>query len=133
MKIISGLTWWNIPIQQPRILARSAVASTNAAHDCALANRLFVLYHLERCLKTTLPGVAAVVEASLRSASEFVQSDGDISGTPEGSLRVCCGAVVSKRYPVGDLHGLMLLSWAIALGAYLVGKQDLLGWNLVAP
>ena len=133
MKIISGLAWWNIPIRYPEILARSAVASTNAAHDCALANRLFVLYHLERHFKTTLPGVEAVVEASLRSAAAFIQSDGGISSTPERSLHVYYGAVVSKRHPVGDLHGLMLLSWAITLGAHLVGKQDQLGWSLVAP
>jgi len=133
MKIISGLAWWDIPVQYPEVLARSAVASTNAAHDCALANRLFVLYHLQKQLKTTLPGVEAVVEASLRSASTFIQADGGISSTPDRSLRVYYGAGVSKGYPVGDLHGLMLLSWAITLGAHLVGKQDQLGWRLVAP
>lgn len=133
MKVLSGLKWWGIGVRQAESLARIAVADVVGTCDCAVTNRLFVLH----CLKDQLESLPTAVEplfcTSLEFIHRFLQPDGGLSSSPTGSLSRYYYAKVSQGLPLGDLHGLCLLTWAIALGAGLTNQLDLLGWQIVAP
>ena len=133
MKVTNGLYWWGSPVRYADALARSAVAKVDAAYDCALTNRLFVLHRLADQFGHSPAGVEPIVASSLEAIQRFLQPDGGLASTASGSLRVYYVATVSRGRPVGDLHGLCLLSWAVALCAYLSGELDNLGWRLVPP
>jgi hypothetical protein len=133
MKVTNGLYWWGLPVLHAAALARSAVAGVEPLNDCNLVNRLFVLHRLTEQVGGPPSGAEAVVVRSLDAIRHFLQPDGGLASTPSGSLRRYYFARVSQGLPVGDLHGLFLLTWAITLGAHLVGEQGLLGWKLVPP
>lgn len=133
MKIISGLQWWDQPIRYAEPLFETATSQTDPAHDCALMNRLFVLYHLSAQLGEVPQEGIRIAEASLSEIPQFFQSDGGLASNRNGSLRVYYYAPVSQGHPVGDLHGLTLFTMAITLSALLLGQEVSLRWSLVAP
>lgn len=133
MKILAGLYWWSVAPQRLQTLADTAVAETDDTHDCALTNRLFVLHRLTDLLGFIPAGAGDIAMASLDLIPKFLQPDGGLASGPEGSLKRYYYARVSLGKPVGDLHGLTLLSWAITLAAHLLRQQNALGWRLIPP
>jgi hypothetical protein len=133
MKIISGLVWWQNQIPNAEKLAVTATADVDDAHDCALANRLFVLYQLKQDLGSLPNKSKDIAELSLDHIQKFIQSDGGLSGGKTGSLPYYYFAHVSRGQRVGDLHGLTLLTWAATLAAHILGLQRELDWHPVAP
>jgi hypothetical protein len=133
MKVTNGLYWWGLPVRYAEALSRSAVAQVNGPYDCAITNRLFVLHRLADQFGHPPVGVEQIVISSLKAIEQFLQPDGGLASTPSGALRGYYFAIVSRGRPVGDLHGLCLLSWAIALCAHLSGELESLGWRLVPP
>lgn len=133
MKILSGLYWWGESALYPERLAWTAVQEVDTTHDCALTNRMFVLNRLSVQLGRVPEGAAEIARASLCAMPAFSRADGGISANKTGSLPFYYYTKVSRGRPVGDLHGLTLFTWGIALAANLLGEERSLGWRLVAP
>lgn len=131
MKILSGFDWINNKYPDCTSLIDFALRLPFAEDGCGFLDRLYVL---QQALKGAphnyrIDEIRNVARKSLERIYNFKKSDGGFSFFPNRSQNNYYGVKVSKGYPVGDLHGSVLITWAIAIALDLLGEEAPCGFE----
>ena len=126
MKVFSGLQWLNRSYPDCTQLCDFALSRPFVVDGCGFLNRLFVLYHCRKGTpeKYRQPEIFEVAEKALEIALRFRKSDGGFSFYQERAQSVYYGAKVSRSLPESDLHGTVMVTWALGLIAEMMGLSS---------
>lgn len=125
MKILSGLQWIDRRYPDITRLLDFALAQPFQYDGCGFLNQLFVV---QQSRLGAPPGyrqidMAALGERILYEVTKFKKPDGAFSFYTNRSQTSYYFARVSKGFPVSDLHGTVMLTWAIAIALDLLGDR----------
>jgi hypothetical protein len=123
MKIFSGLQWLKRPYPDCSGLLDFALQQPIRMDGCHFLNCLFVIYNC----RTGVPQnfrQHEIIEFAFKALDEidkFRKNDGGFSFYQDRSQMSYLGVAASKGLSVSDMHGTVMLSWALALIADLLG------------
>lgn len=125
MKIFSGLQWLNRPYPDTRPLLDFALQQPFQKDGCGFLNRLFVIW---QAIKDVPDGyrqedIRRLAWEVLETVKLFHQDDGAFSFFQDHSQTYYYGASVSHGYKVSDLHGTVMLVWAMAIALEFLGDE----------
>jgi hypothetical protein len=131
MKILSGLQWIDMPYPDCTRLLDFALDQTFLNDSCGFFNLLFVVYH---CLKGVSKDfrkaeILLFATRALKQIQQFKKKDGGFSFYPDKAQITFLGEATSKGFPLSDMHGTMMMSWALAIIADLLGNTAPAGSN----
>ena len=116
MKILSGLDWIDVPVHKPKKLIDFCLKTTPNNEGCDLVDIVYVLY---RCLKFTDHKRKEIVDYLENLTSviflHYFKKIGSFSYFINKSQTEYYGVKISKGLPTPDLHGNLLLIWAISM------------------
>jgi hypothetical protein len=136
MKVLTALEWMPSPHINFSNLLRFALKQPPCGDGCGFLNRLYVVQQAFRRISSDEREVAkeqvsSLARQSLQHALQFSSKDCAFSFNLGKAQQSYYGAVVSKGHNVGDLHGTMLMTWAIAISLDLLGEAS--GWRCPRP
>jgi hypothetical protein len=132
MKVLSALDWLGVPIHYPDRLIDSALHRLPASDGCHLVDTVYVFY---RCLQQTDHRKLEIQEHCskiLDATKQHFNSDGGLSYYINRSQTGYYGVKISRGLPESDIHGTVLLSWAIAMILEILDLSDF-GWRVIRP
>jgi len=133
MKVISGLDWLNLEIHYPEKLIDLCLEDNPSGEGCDLVDNVYVLY---KCLQQTNYKRKEVIKyldkinylIMLHSHSE----SGGFSYFKEKSQTHYYGVRISQGKNEADLHGTVLLSWALSM-IFQIKEQNTNDWKVIKP
>lgn len=136
MKVLTALEWMQPVGMDHSTLLRFALGRPFCADGCGFLNRLYVVQQAwkrvpEAARDETREQVGALARAALESALRFANADGGFSFYKGRAQHEYYGARISAGRPVGELHGTMLMTWAVAIALDLLGGAE--GWRCPRP
>ncbi len=133
MKVLTALDWLEIPVHAPARLIDTCLAQPPRSEGCHLVDAVYVLY---RCAQQTDHRRADVraycADVLDLIARHHVPDEGGFSYDVGASQTVYYGVPITRGEPVADLHGTILLTWALAMIFELLGENPD-GWRVIRP
>jgi len=133
MKVLTGLDWLEAPIHYPEKLIDTCLERVPKSEGCHLVDAVYVLY---RCLQQTEYRKRDIQEYCGNIVpmiqKHFVERDGGFSYNLESSQTVYYGVPITRGLPVADIHGTILLTWALAMILKIM-DIDSPGWKALKP
>lgn len=132
MKVLTALDWLQIPIHYPQQLIDTCLSHFPSSEGCHLVDTVYVLY---RCLQYTKHRKDEIIDY-LRTIIDMIKthynSDGGFSYHVNRSQTNYYNIRISKGLPESDLHGTLLMIWAITLILEICEKNTF-GWRVLKP
>ena len=132
MKVLTALDWLGVPIHCPTRLIDTCLAQLPAPEGCHLVDAVYVLY---RCLQQT-DHRRAEAQTYCVQVLDMIQrhhnADGGFSYHIGRSQTRYYDVPISRGLAVSDIHGTVLLTWAIAMILQIL-ESDLLSWRVIKP
>ncbi len=133
MKVLTGLDWLEMPIHSPERLIDTCLGELPKSDGCHLVDAVYVLYRCALQTEHRRLEVEQYLEKVLEMiASHYVEEDGGFSYHVGRSQTSYYGVPISRGLPCADLHGTLLLCWALAMIDRVSGKLNL-NWNVIKP
>ncbi len=132
MKVLTALDWLQIPIHYPSQLIDTCLSQLPSPEGCHLVDLVYVLY---RCfLYTDHRKNEAInyLHLILDMIKRHYNSDGGFSYFIGRSQTSYYNIRTSKGFAVSDLHGTLLLTWAIAMILEVI-EENHFGWRVLKP
>lgn len=134
MKVLAGLDWSQQAIHYPQRLIDTCLQQKPRSDGCHLVDNVYVLY---RCSQQTTHRrrdiQAYVLEILVMIAAHYRPADGGFSYFVDGSQTTYYTLPITHRQPLADLHGTMLLTWALAMIFVLLEDSRLPEWRVIKP
>ena len=131
MKVLTALDWLGEPIHYPETLIKTTLEKAPRADGCHLVDAVYVLH---RCFSQTHYNYDKIVKFSL-SILDMIKShhckDGGFSYGIRTAQNSYYGLPISKGLNEGDIHGTILLTWALAMILDLTNHNY--NWNIIRP
>ncbi len=125
MKILSGLDWIDVPVHKPKELIDFCLKTTPNNEGCDLVDVVYVLY---RCLKFTDHKRKEIIDYLENLTSiiflHYFKKIGSFSYFINKSQTEYYGVKISKGLSTPDLHGNLLLIWALSMIDEIVNEED---------
>lgn len=132
MKVLTALDWLNSPIPYPKQLIDTVLSQLPPPDGCHLVDSIYVLY---RCINQ-VDHRRQDVQAYCRRVLEMIRlhhnKDGGFSYSINRSQTGYYGIRISRGLPESDLHGTILLTWAIAMILEILDANDI-GLQVIKP
>ena len=132
MKVLTALDWLEMPVHYPEQLIDSCLVRLPSPEGCHLVDAVYVLY---RCLQSTSyrkQEIQAYCGQVLEMIQKHHNMDGGLSYSIGRSQTSYYGAPITKGLPESDIHGTILLTWAIAMILNIL-EDNFLGWKAIRP
>ncbi|MBN1493696.1 MAG: hypothetical protein JW938_06065 [Candidatus Omnitrophica bacterium] len=125
MKIFTGLQWVDRPFPDCTRLLDFALRQPFGTDGCGFLNRLFVVY---QCRKVTPKEfrqneISLLATNALDRLQAFKKGDGGFSFYQDKAQSCFLGAPTSRGDAISDMHGTVMISWALAIIAELLGDS----------
>lgn len=134
MKVLTGLDWLNKPIHYPCVLLKTAVKELPRPDGCNLVDCVYVIYRCINEMEKPIEDMKKVMDY-LDEIVELIwmhhNVDGGFSYAIGAAQRWYYGMRISRGLNESDIHGTILLVWALAMIFEL--KQEKLGWQVIRP
>lgn len=129
MKIFSALQWiGNIKVDKKlnKKLFNLALLQPNSTDGCGFFNNLFVIYNCIKYDKSLLSEFSLInyLQNIFVAIKKFHRDDGGYSFYTDKSQTKFYGAIVSRGYKEGDLHGTSMITWAYVIISNLIEMQS---------
>tara|TARA_A100001015_G_scaffold135004_1_gene149821 strand:- start:2979 stop:4088 length:1110 start_codon:yes stop_codon:yes gene_type:complete len=125
MKILSGLDWIDVPVHKPKKLIDFCLKTTPNNEGCDLVDIVYVLY---RCLKFTDHRRKEIIDYLENLTNiislHYFKKIGGFSYFINKSQTEYYGVKISKGLPTPDLHGNLLLIWAISMIDEIMNEEN---------
>ncbi len=133
MKVLTGLDWLDVPIHYPEKLIDACLSKKPSQSGCDLVDYVYVLY---RCSLETNHRRKEIVKY-LDEIVELIflhyyQEQGGFSYSIGSSQKLYYGVEISKGNNQPDIHGTILLTWALAM-IFKITENDEFNWNVLKP
>ncbi|HLO18482.1 MAG TPA: hypothetical protein VK206_26860 [Anaerolineales bacterium] len=132
MKVLTALDWLETPIHYPKQLIDACLTELPSAAGCHLVDTVYVLY---RCLQYTSyrrQDVESYCTEILDMIRKHHNADGGFSYSIGKSQTGYYGARITKGVAESDIHGTILLTWAVAIILHIM-KDNFLNWKVIRP
>ncbi len=133
MKVLSGLDWLEVPIHYPERLIDTCLAAQPEPEGCHLVDAVYVL---RRCglssehRKSEVQAYCLKVLEMIRR--HYVPEEGGFSYGIGRSQTSYYGVPVSSGQATGDIHGTVLLLWALTMILEVLDKNSP-EWRVLRP
>jgi hypothetical protein len=133
MKVLTGLDWLDIPIHCPEKIIDNCLKNSPSQVGCDLVDYVYVLY---RCSLETKYKRKEVIDY-LVSFYELIfqhyyEDSGGFSYGVHESQKLYYGVRISKGGNEADIHGTLLLTWALSMIFNITENNDY-GWKVIRP
>ena len=131
MKVLSALDWLEEPIHYPERLIDTTLKELPHSDGCHLVDAVYVLH---RCLSETGYNLDKIIDyylVVLDLIKEHHNKDGGFSYNIGSAQTDYYGLPISKGLIESDIHGTVLLSWALAMIFNLVDYHH--NWEIIRP
>jgi len=133
MKVISGLDWLNLEIHYPEKLIDLCLENNPSSEGCDLVDNVYVIY---KCLQQTnykRKEVNKYLETIIDLIMLHYHSEtGGFSYFKEKSQTHYYGIKISEGKNEPDLHGTVLLLWALSM-ILEIQEKNINNWNIIKP
>jgi hypothetical protein len=132
MKVLTALDWLETSVHYPEQLIDSCLTRLPSPEGCHLVDAVYVLY---RCLQFTShrkQEIQAYCIQVLEMVQKHHNADGGLSYSIGRSQTSYYGAPISTGLPESDIHGTILLTWAIAMILDVL-EDNFLDWKVIRP
>lgn len=134
MKVLTAYRWTKRPLAYADRLLDTALNAQFAEDGCSFLNRLFVVQQAKtHSGDYRQDDVRALATKCSERALAFRREDGGISFYIDRAQRRYFDAFVSFGGRQSDMHGAVMLTWAIAISLELLGLSDATGWHPSNP
>ena len=132
MKVLTALDWLSEPIHYPDRLIETTLKQPPRADGCHLVDAVYVLH---RCASQTDHKHNNIINFGL-SVLDMIKShhneDGGFSYSIGVSQKSYYGLPISRGLNESDVHGTILLTWALAMILDLAQKRNE-NWRIMRP
>ena len=133
MKVITGLDWLGIPIHYPEKLIDVCLSRQPSQSGCDLVDYVYVLYRSSLQTDYRRQEIVRYLDHILELIfSHYYQEQGGFSYNIESSQKLYYGVEISKGNDQPDIHGTVLLTWALAM-IFHITENDEFNWNILKP
>lgn len=120
MKVLTALDWLDEPVHAPERLIDTTLAELPSHEGCHLVDAAYVLHRCRRVTDHRRAEIAEYAKNLLEMIRLHHNTDGGFSYFIGRSQTVYYGVPVTSGLPVSDLHGTMLLTWALSMVLRLI-------------
>ena len=124
MKVISGLSWLNRPIHQPKKLIDFCLENQPIDEGCDLVDYIYVLYNCLKQVNYRKDEVVNIFSKMIDSFQLLQFEDGGFSYYVDKCQTHYYGVEVAKASKVSDIHGTLLITWASILILDIITDGD---------
>lgn len=133
MKVISGLRWIGSPIHYPEKIIDYCLEVEPNQEGCDLVDVVFVLYEASKETNYKKSEIIKYFESMYEVIfSHFYPQEGGFSYYSGKSQIYYYGLRTSKGKSSPDIHGTILLTWALAM-IFEVTENENYNWNILKP
>jgi hypothetical protein len=132
MKVLTALDWLNQPIHYPKQLIDTTLNELPNREGCHLVDTVYVLYRCSLETNYRKSEIIKYIQNISHLISNHYNTDGGFSYHINKSQTSYYGVPVSVGYHESDLHGTLLLTWALAMITKIVDCHAI-NWNLPKP
>ena len=132
MKVLTALDWLDEPIHYPRRLIDTVLQFLPVAQGCDLVDAIYVLF---RCLKQDnykRKEIECYLLSCIKIIAKHQQPDGGFSYSIGQAQKWYYGMPISRGLKEGDLHGTVLLVWALVMIASMI-EPGRYSWKVIRP
>ena len=135
MKVLTGLDWINLPIHYPKKLIDYCLNVSLKNEGCDIVDLVYVLY---KCSEQTSYKRNEVIDY-LINLDELIfqhyfeeEENAGFSYYLNKSQIYYNGLIISDGKPCPDIHGTLLLCWALSM-IDKISESDQLNWKIIKP
>lgn len=132
MKVLTALDWLETPVHYPARLIDTCLSEFPSAEGCHVVDAVYVLY---RCLQFTShrkQEIQAYCASILDMICQHHNQDGGFSYFVGRSQTTYYGAPITTGLSESDIHGTVLLTWALAMILQIM-EDNFLNWRAIRP
>lgn len=132
MKVISGLDWLEIPIHYPKKLIDFCLSNTPSPTGCDLVDYVYVLYKCSSQTNYRKKEIVIYCQELLDLIEKHFHIEGGFSYFIDKSQTHYYGIKISKGYDQPDIHGTLLLVWAMSM-IFKLMESNKFDWKVIKP
>lgn len=133
MKVLTGLDWLDVPIHYPEKLIDACLSKKPSQSGCDLVDYVYVLYRsslqTEHRRKEIVKYLQEILELIFL---HYYQEKGGFSYNIGSSQKLYYGLEISKGVDEPDIHGTILLTWALAM-IFNITENEEFNWRVLKP
>lgn len=134
MKVLTALDWLQAAIHYPNALIDSVLQAPPPAEGCYVVDAIYVLYRCQLQTDHRRGEIVRYCEQVMGMIqAHFVPDDGGFSYYVGRSQPVYYGVRITTGEAVADLHGTILLVWALAMIFNILGRDAFPRWRIIRP
>jgi len=124
MKVLTALDWLNEPVHAPERLIDTCLAMHPSHEGCHMVDVAYVLHRCQLFTSHRSADVRDYARALLEMIRLHHNHDAGFSYWIGKSQTSYYGVPITSGMPVSDIHGTLLLTWALAMVIRLTGDGD---------
>ena len=133
MKVITGLDWLDLPVHKPEKLIDYCLGITPKNEGCDIVDLVYVLFKCsEQSDYRKNEIIEFLVELNELIFDHYFKDSGGFSYYLNRSQMYYNGLIISEGKSTADIHGTLLLCWAISM-IDKISESNYLGWNIIKP
>jgi len=133
MKVLTGIDWLDMPIHYPEKIIDTCLENQPTDEGCDLVDYVYVLYRCSLETNYKKKEVVSYLENFLNIIfKHYFQNSGGFSYSINESQKLYYGVTISKGKSEADIHGTVLLTWAISMILEITENSDY-NWNVLKP
>ena len=133
MKVLTAFDWLETPIHYPQNLINTCLSQLPSSEGCHLGDTVYVLYRCaqqtdfrRKDIKNYFKEILKMIEA------HFLADEGGFSYQIGKSQTSYYGLPITQGLPTADIHGTVLLTWALAMIFELIEDTNM-NWLIIRP
>ena len=132
MKVLTALDWLDEPIHYSKTLTDTVLGNPPVSEGCDLVDSIYVLFRCIQQQNYRRSEVDSYLLNCLEMIGQHLRVDGGLSYSANRAQKWYYGMPVSKGLKESDVHGTLLLSWAMVMIAHICfpGRYH---WNVIRP
>ena len=133
MKVLTGLDWLNVPIHFPEKIVDLCLSGKPSQQGCDLVDFVYVLYRCSLETNYRKKDIIKYLEYFYETIfNHFYPNQGGFSYGIDSSQKLYYGVEISKGNNEPDLHGTLLLTWALSMIFKITENQNY-DWKVLKP
>ena len=133
MKVLTGLDWLNVPIHFPEKIIDLCLSGKPSQQGCDLVDFVYVLYRCSLETNYRKKEIIKYLENFYETIfNHFYPNQGGFSYGIDSSQKLYYGVEISKGKNEPDIHGTLLLTWALSM-IFKITENENYDWKVLKP
>ncbi|MGB7342112.1 MAG: hypothetical protein WBC91_24665 [Phototrophicaceae bacterium] len=134
MKVLTTLDWLDVPIHRPRELIDTCLSQMPSSEGCHIVDAVYVLYRCSQQVDYRRADCQSYcIQLLDMIQTHYVADEGAFSYFSGKSQVSYYGVPITNGKPIADMHGTILITWALAMIFDLLDDDRLPQWHIIKP